>query len=248
MPLGGSLILVWTCLHGSYLYYFWPYFILRPQLWLLLFNEWGPVKLHWPYSVGLIMGHRTFSQRLRHAAGSLRPGLSVLASPTLSHTQHVSGKPRVHAPTWRFYWLLSPICQFGFEFGELWLRDDWYPAVKSRCCFCWLTSALLEVNASSSPCASSDPHSVPRERGDSKPLSGTTRENQFSEPLLSCLPSPLLQLFGKFLWKILVKCSGGFYRTEPCGLLSHHHPHLHHLHCKDQIFIIILGGFLLDGN
>lgn len=71
-------------------------------------------------------------------------GLSALASSTLSHTRHVSGKPRVHARTWRFYWLLSPTCQFGFEFGELWLRDNWFPAVQSRCCFCWLTSASLK--------------------------------------------------------------------------------------------------------
>lgn len=75
-------------------------------------------------------------------------------------------------PRWRFCWLLSPACQLAFEFGELGLRDYWFPVVESRCCFYLLTGALREANDSRSLWASSVP-SLPWKTGDSKPLSGT---------------------------------------------------------------------------
>lgn len=175
---------MWKCLHSSYLCYFCPYFTLRPQLWLLLFSVRGSVPS--PITLTLLSELGNGMQSLLGEGGDMRlahggPGCLLQLLPLRVMLSMLSGKPVVHAPGVKL-----PLTSFSSL--SVWLRAWWImtqrwlvPCCGVRWCFCLLTgtsswsSCLLQplsLFCSLFQCPGKE---------DTKPLSGTTRENQFTE-------------------------------------------------------------------
>lgn len=95
----------------------------------------------------------------------------------------------------------SPVCPFGSDLEELWLRDGWFPVVGNRWCSCLLagtcpwSSSFLELSSffflpSHSP-----------QREETSPLYLELQRNQF---WVYCLLRPLLHCVGGingYFWK-----------------------------------------------